>query len=309
MSSMSPRSCCGKVSLGGNRMSGCTNDDEDVPQEKDLKSHDLFKQLETCDFPAAIRAVFQTGQLDTGGDDPCSPQSALCLLRYTWKAFPPAKAVLTGLGVLLLAAKDVAENQDILTHIFGRIENCSVRLEIYIGVPLTPAMTDKMVQITVEIFDVLATVTKEMKRGAASFTRLISFQKIPQEGDGADGSGGWDEEAHELSYEELMLTRARPQERDGGQRERGGVDENVQVVKSEAAKGLTTQNTDSNDDYDVAKFDTADSDRRRSLAKKRRRERGFMKKSGEARDLQDSSPREWLQGMNLGDGGRWGGRI
>jgi hypothetical protein len=83
----------------------------------------------------------------------------------------------------------------------------------------------------------------------------------------------------------------------------------VQVVKSEAAKGLTTQNTDSNDDYDVAKFDTADSDRRRSLAKKRRRERGFMKKSGEARDLQDSSPREWLQGMNLGDGGRWGGRI
>jgi hypothetical protein len=37
--------------------------------KKDLKSHDLFKQLETCDSPAAILAVFQTAQFDTGSDD------------------------------------------------------------------------------------------------------------------------------------------------------------------------------------------------------------------------------------------------
>jgi hypothetical protein len=38
--------------------------------KKDLKNHNLFKQLETCDSPAAILAVFQASQFDrTGGDD------------------------------------------------------------------------------------------------------------------------------------------------------------------------------------------------------------------------------------------------
>ena len=55
-----------------------------------------------------------------------------------------------------------------LVDIFGRIESFFVRLDEYTGVPLTPAMTDKMVQITVEILDILATATKEMKQGRAS---------------------------------------------------------------------------------------------------------------------------------------------
>jgi hypothetical protein len=37
--------------------------------KKDLKSHDLFKQLENCDSPDAILAKFQTDQFDTGNDD------------------------------------------------------------------------------------------------------------------------------------------------------------------------------------------------------------------------------------------------
>ena len=39
--------------------------------KKDLKKHDLFKQLETCDSPAAILAVFQATEFDpsqTGSD-------------------------------------------------------------------------------------------------------------------------------------------------------------------------------------------------------------------------------------------------
>jgi hypothetical protein len=51
---------------------------------------------------------------------------------------------------------------------FERIESFFVRLEIYTEVPLTPAMTGKMVQITVEILDVLATATKEMGQSQAS---------------------------------------------------------------------------------------------------------------------------------------------
>ena len=43
-----------------------------------------------------------------------------------------------------------------------------MRLETYTDVPLTPDMTNKMVQITVEILDILATATKEMKQTRAS---------------------------------------------------------------------------------------------------------------------------------------------
>ncbi|KAH8983642.1 hypothetical protein EDB92DRAFT_2117399 [Lactarius akahatsu] len=81
--------------------------------------------------------------------------------------FPPAKLVFAGVGVLLLAAKDVAASQDILVDIFGRIESFFVRLEIYTEVLLTPAMTNKMVEITVEILDILATATKEMGQSRA----------------------------------------------------------------------------------------------------------------------------------------------
>ena len=60
--------------------------------------------------------------------------------------------------------------------IFGRIESFCVRLETYTNVPLTPAMTNKMVQITVEILDILATATKEMKRSRASeFDLSLTF--------------------------------------------------------------------------------------------------------------------------------------
>jgi hypothetical protein len=62
-----------------------------------------------------------------------------------------------------------------LVDIFGRIESFFVRLEIYTGVPLTPAMTDKMVQITVEILDILAIATKELEQSRASEFDLLPY--------------------------------------------------------------------------------------------------------------------------------------
>jgi hypothetical protein len=54
-----------------------------------------------------------------------------------------------------------------------------VRLEIYTEVSLTPAMTDKMVQITVEILDIVATATKEIKRSATSESDLrLMFHEV-----------------------------------------------------------------------------------------------------------------------------------
>ncbi|KAI9437184.1 hypothetical protein H4582DRAFT_2129609 [Lactarius indigo] len=145
--------------------------------KNDLKNHDLFEQLETCDSPAAILASFQAFQFDpsrTAADDRLKKWlvptiNVLCAFSGTLSegvglVFPPAKLVFAGVGVLLLAAKNVTASQDILVDIFGRIESFFVRLETYTDVPLTPAMTDKMVQITVEILDVLATATKEMEQ-------------------------------------------------------------------------------------------------------------------------------------------------
>ncbi|KAI9436040.1 hypothetical protein H4582DRAFT_496333 [Lactarius indigo] len=149
--------------------------------KNDLKNHDLFKQLETCNSPAAILAVFQTAQFDPSGTSSdgrlkkwlVPTVNVLCAFSGTLSegvslVFPPAKLVFAGVGVLLLAAKDVAASQDILVDIFGRIESFFVRLETYTEVPLTPVMTEKMVQITVEILDILATATKEMEQSRAS---------------------------------------------------------------------------------------------------------------------------------------------
>ena len=66
------------------------------------------------------------------------------------------------------AGKGVAESKDTLIDIFGRIEGFFGRLNTYTKVPLTPSMMDKMVQITVEILDILAIATKEMKQNRAS---------------------------------------------------------------------------------------------------------------------------------------------
>jgi phosphate starvation-inducible protein PhoH len=111
------------------------------------------------------------------------------------------------LGALLKAersqaAKDVAASQGILVDLFGRMESFFRRLEIYTGVPLTSTMTDKMVEITVEVLDILATATKEIKQSRASQCALhqtllkthIEFRKVCEEGGGTDRSGGWDEE-------------------------------------------------------------------------------------------------------------------
>ncbi|KAH9055276.1 hypothetical protein EDB87DRAFT_1824722 [Lactarius vividus] len=97
--------------------------------------------------------------------------------------FPPARLVFAGVGVLLLAARDVTASQDILVDIFGRVESFFVRLEIYTEVPLTPAMTEKMVQITIEILDILAIATKEMGQNRAKkFVKKVAGWTDLEEG-------------------------------------------------------------------------------------------------------------------------------
>ncbi|KAH9012154.1 hypothetical protein EDB84DRAFT_970835 [Lactarius hengduanensis] len=214
--------------------------------KNDLKKHDLFKQLEACHSPAAILAVFQTARFDfcpTARDDRLKKWLDPTInVLYAFSGalgegvglvFSPAKLVFAGIGVLLLAAKDVTASQDILVDIFGRIESFFVRLEIYTEVPLTPTMTDKMVEITVEILGILATATKEMGQSQAK----KFLKKVAGRTDLEDGMKKLDkltnEEVAMAIVQNLKVTHTVDNKVTAVGDGVKGVDEKVQVVKSE----------------------------------------------------------------------------
>jgi hypothetical protein len=66
------------------------------------------------------------------------------------------------------AAKDVEASQDALIDLFERVENFFKRLETYSSVPPTDAMTDIIVKIMIEVLNIFAIATKEMRQGRAS---------------------------------------------------------------------------------------------------------------------------------------------
>ena len=70
-------------------------------------------------------------------------------------------------------AKYVRESYDALIDIFECIESFLRRLRIYTDIPLTPAMTEVLVKIMVELLSVLALATKQINRGRFSMTVLI----------------------------------------------------------------------------------------------------------------------------------------
>jgi hypothetical protein len=56
----------------------------------------------------------------------------------------------------------------VLVDVFERVENFFKRLETYTEVPLTTAMTDIIVKIMVEVLNIFAISTKEIKQGRTS---------------------------------------------------------------------------------------------------------------------------------------------
>ena len=66
------------------------------------------------------------------------------------------------------AAKDVDATVEALSDLFERIESFFKRLESYTEVPPTNAMTDIIVKIMVEVLNIFAIATKEMKQSRTS---------------------------------------------------------------------------------------------------------------------------------------------
>jgi len=147
--------------------------------KKHLLTHPLSAKLQRCDSPDAILSVFQelVQQFDQRRCN--NERLRKCLnpivnVLYAFSTtigegvglgFPPARAIFAGIGVLLLAAKDVRASQDALADIFERIDSFFRRLESYAEVSPTAAMKETIVKILVEVLVILAIATKEIKQG------------------------------------------------------------------------------------------------------------------------------------------------
>ena len=69
---------------------------------------------------------------------------------------------------LFQAASKVSSSYDALLELFECLETFLKRLEIYVEIPPTEAMTNVIVKIMVELLAVLALARKEVKQGRAS---------------------------------------------------------------------------------------------------------------------------------------------
>ncbi|KAN0133554.1 Ankyrin repeat-containing domain protein [Lactarius tabidus] len=223
-----------------------------VKTKQDLATHPLAKQLNLCDSPAAILTILQDQvrhfEKSRSGDERLRRwlgPTINVLYAFTETlgvgvgiVFSPAQAVFAGAGVLLLAAKDVEASQDVLIDIFERIENFFRRLEVYTHVQPTPAMTDMMVKIMVEVLDILATATKEMKQSRFKMflKRVAGIKKLD------DGLQKLDkmtnEEARMANAEVLRLAHTIDKNVQGVNKGVQGVsvqvrdvDENVRVIR------------------------------------------------------------------------------
>ncbi|KAN0129971.1 hypothetical protein V8E53_012226 [Lactarius tabidus] len=147
----------------------------------DLLTHPLATQLQSCNSSSDILAVLHDKVNEFDESRSHSERLSSWLnptinVLYAFSAtlgggvglvFPPANIISAGVGVLLLAAKDVDASQEALADLFGRIENFFKRLESYTEVPPTDAMTDMIVKIMVEVLNIFAIATKEMNQGRA----------------------------------------------------------------------------------------------------------------------------------------------
>ena len=72
----------------------------------------------------------------------------------------------------------MSSSYDALVDLFECIGNFLKRLRIYTDVPLTPSMTDIIVEIIVELLSVFALATKQVKQGRLS--KWVALFDAPQ---------------------------------------------------------------------------------------------------------------------------------
>ncbi|KAH9046668.1 hypothetical protein EDB84DRAFT_1673962 [Lactarius hengduanensis] len=190
----------------------------------DLLTHPLATQLQSCNSSTDVLAVLHDKVNEFNHSRSQNERLSSWLnptinVLYAFTAtlgegvgliFSPAKVISAGVGVFLLAAKDVDASQEALADLFERIENFFKRLESYTEVPPTDAMTDIIVKIMVEVLNIFAIATKEMKQGRASLEKF--FKQLVGRKDIEDALARLDrltqEEARMAAAQILRLTHS-----------------------------------------------------------------------------------------------------
>ncbi|KAI9430822.1 hypothetical protein H4582DRAFT_1350532 [Lactarius indigo] len=190
--------------------------------KRDLTSHPLATRLQSCDSPSAILSILR-GQFQTVDRSRAVNERWTKWLDPTVNVlyafsvtigngvgliFPPSNVIFTGIGVLLQAIKDVRTSQDALVDLFGRLEYFFKRLEQYIEVRPTTAMTDIIVKIMVEVLVILGIVTKEVGQGRtkAYLKKLVGRKDVEDALQRLDALT--QEEARMAAAEVLTITRS-----------------------------------------------------------------------------------------------------
>ncbi|KAH9985048.1 hypothetical protein BJV74DRAFT_580184 [Russula compacta] len=143
---------------------------------KRLDTHPFAAQLDSChspeDFSGLLRTQAQAFSKSHDADEKLmkwlTPTiNILFTLSDTLGEaialpFSPAKAIFTGIGVLLGAARDAAASRDTLMHLFERIHLFIQRLSRYIGIPLTDEFIELLGKIMAQLLSILALSFKVM---------------------------------------------------------------------------------------------------------------------------------------------------
>ncbi|KAH9170906.1 hypothetical protein EDB89DRAFT_2243791 [Lactarius sanguifluus] len=153
----------------------------------DLLAHWLANELRTCDSVDGVLDILrdQAKAFEQSGDQKLMKWiDPLVHVLYTFSgalsdgvslAFPPAKVIFTGIGVLLAvrvltilsfswAAKDVRASHGAIIDLFERVESFFKRLGVYTQISLTTEMAEVLVKIVIELLAILSIATKEVKR-------------------------------------------------------------------------------------------------------------------------------------------------
>ncbi|KAH9033932.1 hypothetical protein EDB84DRAFT_83913 [Lactarius hengduanensis] len=95
-------------------------------------------------------------------------------------AFPPAKAIFVGIGVLLSVAKDVRESHDVLVGLFERIGDFFRRFSVYVQNSPAIELAEVLVKVVVEVLCILSIATKEMEQSRTKtyFKKLVGRTDI-----------------------------------------------------------------------------------------------------------------------------------
>ncbi|KAH9024746.1 hypothetical protein EDB85DRAFT_1894188 [Lactarius pseudohatsudake] len=147
-------------------------------------------------------------------------------------AFPPATVIFAGIGVLLQAIKDVRASQHALVDLFGSIESFFRRLEIYVNIRPTQALTDILVEVTAEVLSILGIVTKEIgeRRSKKYIKRLLGLRGTPVEDAVQSLDRLTQEEALMAAAENLKITRGIDNGVKGVQKNLEELDQGIQTV-------------------------------------------------------------------------------